>query len=137
VDGRGVGQVGVRSVVATSGRWVRPGLGVVQRPGAGARAAGAWGGAVWAEIGRELLEADDSTRGAQRLADDVRALVEAKSVVLFRRDPESGSLTSIAVSGDIGPLDGPSIVLPPGVGPSGLAVRERRPVWTPDVLTDR
>ncbi len=88
-----------------------------------------------AELGRTLLHTLDPRVVAQQTADSARVLLGARNAALYRLD-ESGALSALAVSGDLGPAFDEHIVFPPGTGVIGVAVRQRRPVTTPDVLTD-
>jgi GAF domain-containing protein len=55
---------------------------------------------------------------------------------LFRLEAASGDLVTCAVAGGLESTSGQPLVLPDGTGASGLAVRERRPVVTANVLAD-
>ncbi|OGL18183.1 MAG: hypothetical protein A3F92_02420 [Candidatus Rokubacteria bacterium RIFCSPLOWO2_12_FULL_71_22] len=72
----------------------------------------------------------------QRITDSVRELFGAQSAALYRVEPESGDLIGLAGSGDAGIAFRSGIVMPRGAGMVGLAVRERRPVFTEDILAD-
>ncbi len=89
-----------------------------------------------AEVGRLVSRSLDPDVVGQRIADSVRALVRADRSTVYRLVPESGELVALALSGEVWASLGPDLVLPPGTGLAGLAVRERRPVLTPDILTD-
>ncbi len=89
-----------------------------------------------AEVGRLLTESLDAAAVAQRIVDSVFTLFDAKVSALFRLEPSSMDLVALAVAGDMGEGFGRSIVLPHGIGVIGLAARERRPVFTPDLLDD-
>jgi GAF domain-containing protein/ActR/RegA family two-component response regulator len=89
-----------------------------------------------AEVGRVLAQSLDLDPVGQRIADSVRGLLGVQVSVLYRLEPHSGDLVSVAVSGDIGPAFPPRRVLPRGTGAAGLAVLERRLVVTPNLLTD-
>ena len=88
------------------------------------------------DLGRALSQALDVDIVARLVADGVRTLLGGQESGLFLIEAESGDLVSLALSGDIGPAAGPSLTLPAGTGASGLAIRERRPVTTTDILTD-
>src|SRR5437879_6396995 len=67
----------------------------------------------------------------------LRDATERKRVsTLFRLEPSSTDLVALAVSGDVGEELGPTLVFRHGTGVTGLAVRERRAVVTPDLLSD-
>ncbi|MBI1964045.1 MAG: GAF domain-containing protein, partial [Candidatus Rokubacteria bacterium] len=89
-----------------------------------------------AEHGRALLETLDPRARGQQTADSARALLGAEVAAVYRLEPATGALRAIVVSGRVGPAFGPDIVLPSGTGVIGVAVRERQPVATPDVLAD-
>ncbi len=84
-----------------------------------------------AELGRVVSRSLDPAEVGQRIADSIRALLGAKAASLYRLEPGSGALVALAASGESA-----LPVLPPATGTAGLAVRERRPVQTPDVLGD-
>lgn len=87
------------------------------------------------DISRLLLETLDPHVVARRVVDSVCDLLGAQSACLYRLEA-SESLAAVVVSAggqDVFPW---VPILPAGVGLSGRAVAEGRPVWTPDVLTD-
>jgi signal transduction histidine kinase len=88
-----------------------------------------------AEVSRVVSQSLDSAEVARRIADSVFALFDAKVATLFRLEPSS-DLVALAVSGDVGEELGPTLVFPHGTGVTGLAVRERQAVVTPDLLAD-
>ena len=88
------------------------------------------------DLGRALSQALDVNIVARLVADGVCALLGGQESGLFLIEAESGDLVSLALSGDIGPAAGPSLTLPAGTGASALAIRERCPVTTTDILTD-
>jgi GAF domain-containing protein len=73
---------------------------------------------------------------ARRIADSIRDLLGAQSSTLYRLEPESGDLRLLASSGNRGPSGDGHALLPRGTGITGLAVAERRPVVTTNVLSD-
>jgi PAS domain S-box-containing protein len=89
-----------------------------------------------ADVGRVLLQSVDPDRVGQRIADHARALFRVTNAILYRLDPTSGDLMSLAVAGDVGPGTGSGIRIRSGEGIAGLAVRERQVVATADVLAD-
>ena len=89
-----------------------------------------------AETGRLITQSLDSQEIAQRIADSLRALLGSRYAALFRMKADSEDLVAVAVSGDDGPTFAPHMVLPRGTGIAALAVRERQPVATRDVLSD-
>jgi GAF domain-containing protein/CheY-like chemotaxis protein len=92
--------------------------------------------AALADIGRLLSETLDFDRVAQRVADSVCALLGARSSCLYRVDTASGGLVAVTASTDSGAAFYWTGALPEGTGIAGLAVRERRPVASADVLAD-
>src|SRR5262249_43887977 len=89
-----------------------------------------------AEVGRLLSQSLHAEEVGQRIVDSVRMLLHAQTSALYRLRPGSGDLVILAVSGDVGPAFGLHVAFPQGTGAAGLAVRERQPVITPNVLTD-
>lgn len=88
------------------------------------------------EVGRLLAETLDPGVLGQRITDSVRDLFGTQSAALYRLEPESGDLIGLAGSGDAGSAFRPGIVMPRGAGMAGLAIRERGPVFTADLLSD-
>ena len=90
-----------------------------------------------AELGQLLTRSLDAAEVSQRIVDSVRTLLGTSGAVLYRLEPETQNLVSLAFSGDVGPgFTERAAVVPPGFGVVGRAVRERQPVVTPDVLAD-
>jgi GAF domain-containing protein len=90
-----------------------------------------------AELGQLLTRSLDAAEVSQRIVDSVRTLLGTTGAVLYRLEPETQNLVSLAFSGDVGPgFTERAAVIPPGFGVVGRAVRERQPVGTPDVLAD-
>jgi GAF domain-containing protein/CheY-like chemotaxis protein len=90
-----------------------------------------------AATGRAVSQGLDLDEIAQRIADSACTLLAAEWAGLYRLEPRSGDLISVAVSGDAGGLAPRTFILPKGTGAAGLAVHERRAVVTPNVLADR
>ena len=88
------------------------------------------------ELGHALAQALDPAVVAQRVADNVRALLGTGSSVLYRLDAESGDLVALAVSGDVGPGFRDGLVIPAGIGLVALAVRQRAPAMTTNLFAD-
>jgi GAF domain-containing protein len=65
-----------------------------------------------------------------------RERVGVKRTALFWIDDVSGRLACVATVGVGGPEGWLGQTLAAGVGMAGRAVREGRPVWTPDLLAD-
>jgi PAS domain S-box-containing protein len=72
----------------------------------------------------------------QRIADAVFAVLDVRVAAVFGLDRGSGDLVVVALSGDTGPGLRPGVVFPDAAGMVGLAVRERQPVLTPNILSD-
>jgi GAF domain-containing protein len=89
-----------------------------------------------ADLVRLLSETLDLDLVAQRVADSVRRLLGAHSSSLYRIDPESQALVSFAVSGEAGLAIDRDTAFPRGHAVVGVAVQERAPVATPDLLGD-
>src|SRR6266446_6937777 len=89
-----------------------------------------------AGIGRLLSERLEPDVVGLRIAESLRTLLAGGSAVVYRLDPDSQSLHSLAVSHATDPSGGWRPVREPGSGAVGLAIRERRTITTPDVLAD-
>jgi PAS domain S-box-containing protein len=87
-------------------------------------------------IGRGLSESLDVHEVAQRIADSVRPLLNVGYAVVYRADPESGDLVSMAFCGEADEDSRKGRVIPRETGVPGAAVHERRPVVTADLLND-
>ena len=88
------------------------------------------------ELGHALAQALDPDVVGRRIADGLCGLLKARNSGLYRLVPGSGDFVAMAVSGDVGPLSKDSMVFPEGTGVVGLALRERLPVTTPNILED-
>jgi signal transduction histidine kinase/CheY-like chemotaxis protein len=86
------------------------------------------------DVGRLVSQSLDPQEVQRRVADSVRRLLDARRAWLFQLDAATGTLTVLAASADAS--------VPPGADPMAglaavrLAVSDRRPVGTPDFLTD-
>jgi GAF domain-containing protein/ActR/RegA family two-component response regulator len=89
-----------------------------------------------AEVGRLVSQSLDPVEVGQRIVDSIRGLLGALCAFLFQVEPASGDWRVVALSGELGPGFSQSSVYPREVGATGLALRERHPVVTPDVLND-
>ena len=89
-----------------------------------------------AEVGRLISQSLDPGEVAQQIADSVRTLLGTQVSALFRLEPESRTLVALAVSGDAGLAGDQPLVLSAGTGLAALALRERRPVATLDLVSD-
>ncbi len=89
-----------------------------------------------AEVGRLVSQSLDPEEVGQRIVESVLTLLRVHDSVLWRLEPESGDLVRVAFSGSLEPGLGPAPILPRGTRAAGLAVSERRPVASSDILTD-
>src|SRR5437867_7457158 len=89
-----------------------------------------------AEIGSFLNQALDPEVVGRRIAESVRALLGLGTSLFYKVDPATLEMTVVAGSGTPVPGLPPGTTLPAGSATVGLAVRERRPVMTPDLLAD-
>jgi signal transduction histidine kinase len=89
-----------------------------------------------AAIGRLLSQTLEVNVVAERVATSARELIGGIVATVTAFDTASGDLTLLAVSGDLGPGFGSRFTIPRGIGALGLAVRERRVVVTPELMTD-
>jgi GAF domain-containing protein len=87
-----------------------------------------------AEVSRVLSQSLEPAEVAQRIVTTVRTILHARSASVFRLDATTGALIPVASSADAGPTWGGH--LPKGCGVGAIAVRDRVPVSTADVLTD-
>ncbi len=92
--------------------------------------------AALAALGRELSGTLDPTTVAQRTVDSIARLLRATTAVLFRLEPASGALVTVATSGVMTRAFPPGVIVPAGAGAVGRAAAERRAITTPDVLID-
>lgn len=89
-----------------------------------------------AEVGRLLSQALDPRVVGARIVESVETLLAARSAILYWLEPSSGVLTAHSVSTDLGPLHNWTPRLERGVGIAWMAVDQRCPIMTPDVVTD-
>jgi GAF domain-containing protein len=89
-----------------------------------------------ADLGRLLSETLDLDLVAQRIADSVRQLLGAHSSSLYRLEPNTESMVAFVVTGDAGLAIPRDTVYPRGHGVVGVAVRDRGPVATENLLVD-
>ncbi len=89
-----------------------------------------------AEVGHALSQTLDPDAVGKQIAGTIRTLLGTVASALYRLDPASGDLVAVAVDGDNGGTGERGVVLRRGTGVVGLAVRERHPVVTVDLLTD-
>ena len=89
-----------------------------------------------AEVNYLLLQALDPAEVGQWIVDSIRGLLQAQTAALYRWEPEADALVALATAGDISFEQGQSLAFPRGTGLSWLAMQQREPVATPDVLAD-
>src|SRR2546430_1703914 len=89
-----------------------------------------------ADLGRLVSERLDLALVGQRVSDSVRHLPGFRSSSLYRIDPETEALVAFAVTGEVGVAIGRDTVFPRGHAVVGVALRERAPVATPNLLAD-
>jgi PAS domain S-box-containing protein len=87
-----------------------------------------------AAVGQALAHSLDPGEVAQLIADTVITVLGARDAVVFRLEPDTGDLVSIAFASVH--AEGPVLVLPPGVGVAGRAALERRLLSARNVRTD-
>ncbi|OLB08021.1 MAG: hypothetical protein AUH14_02220 [Candidatus Rokubacteria bacterium 13_2_20CM_69_15_1] len=85
------------------------------------------------EINRLLAQSLDRDQLAHRIADAVRHLFDAAFALLYQLEPGSAEMIVLARSSDDSALDWS---LPPETGLVELALRERRAVFSPDILAE-
>ena len=88
-----------------------------------------------AEVGRLLAKSLNAIEVGQRIADELRALLDSENAALYGLEPGSSDLVMLAVSGEM-KSDLSRLVLIQGIGAPRRAVQERRAVVMRDLLTD-
>jgi signal transduction histidine kinase/CheY-like chemotaxis protein/putative methionine-R-sulfoxide reductase with GAF domain len=89
-----------------------------------------------AEVGRSISQSLDPHEVANQIVASVSGLFGASVASLYRVDRTTVDLIMLAVSGAGGPDWRPGLILPHGTSTAGLAVNERRPVASDDLLDD-
>ena len=89
-----------------------------------------------AEIATLLPQSLAIEEVGQRIAESVFAVLDVRVAAVFALDHGSGDLVMVALTGNTGPGLQPGVVFPDAAGMVGLAVQERQPVLTPNILTD-
>ena len=92
-----------------------------------------WEAEVLGDVGRLFAQSLDPEEVARRTAESLRGLLGAKAAVVCRLDAQGGALVLRSSAGNALGLD---VVLSEDAGAMGLAIRERGPVVTPNILTD-
>ena len=88
-----------------------------------------------ARTARTLRESADIAAVAEGIGQSVLPMFGARASVLWLLQPD-GRLACVALAGTWLEQFKPGDVLPPGVGLVGRAVRERRAVWTSDLVNE-
>ncbi len=88
-----------------------------------------------ARVAQSLTESLDMTAVGERIVTSVRELFGVKAAMLRLLEP-NGSLRTLASSGEILSQSSGGDALPAGMGLTGLAVVQGRPIWSPDVLNE-
>jgi len=83
-----------------------------------------------------MAAVEDPSALEQRIADQIRTLLDSYGAAVYRLEEASGALVAVATSGDLGPRFRPGLVFPRGTGIVGLVLLDGRPVTTPNVLSD-
>jgi len=89
-----------------------------------------------AEVGRLISETLDPRLVGTRIVDSVQTLLAARSAILYLLDPSTRALTAHTISTEMGTVFDWTPRLEPGVGIAALALDQRCPMMTPDVLVD-
>lgn len=89
-----------------------------------------------AALARELSGTLDPATVADRTVESIVRLLAARNAILFRLDPASGDLVSVATVGIVGRAFPVGSRLPAGAGATGQAVLRREGVITSDVLAE-
>ncbi|HKQ66421.1 MAG TPA: GAF domain-containing protein, partial [Methylomirabilota bacterium] len=89
-----------------------------------------------ADLSRLSSETLDLGTVARRVVESVRALLGAQESALYRLVSETGDLAALALMGEREQALGRGAIFPRGTGVIGLAVRERRPIATPNFADD-
>ena len=89
-----------------------------------------------ASVSQALAHSLDPGEVAHLIADNVIGLLGARDVVVYRLEPATGDLVSMAFAGEDAAGFSHPMVVPAGTGAPGLAVAERAPLITTDVLND-
>src|SRR5258708_34309457 len=88
-----------------------------------------------AELGRELVAPLDEARVLELVATHARETLEMPDLAIWLREGESDFMRFAVGKGQFsGPLTDRARPLRMDEGVVGRALRERTPVWTPDVL---
>jgi len=91
-----------------------------------------------ADVGRLVTQSLDLHEVAQRIADSLQTLLEARNAVVLRYDPGRDDLEALATSSGVAgePAGASGLRVPLGDGVAGFAARARRTMVTADALGD-
>jgi signal transduction histidine kinase len=89
-----------------------------------------------ADVARSVSMSLDPDVVAHSTVDHVCRLVNVDVAVLFRLEPKSGDLISVAMSAGGAAVHEEPFVVPRGLGAAGTAAREGRPIMSADVVAD-
>jgi two-component system cell cycle sensor histidine kinase/response regulator CckA len=88
-----------------------------------------------ADVGRVLAKSMNAAEMGQRIADEIRILLECNNAALYCLDVETQDVAVLATSGEVKSALS-RLLLQQGIGAPRLAIQERRPVVIRDLLTD-
>ena len=86
--------------------------------------------------GQALVTSLDATQIINTITARVLEVSGAHGAILFRLDADAQVLRAVSRAGDVSPALVFGLELPVGQGASGMAVAQRRPVWTPNLQDD-
>ncbi|HEX9871166.1 MAG TPA: GAF domain-containing protein, partial [Candidatus Tectomicrobia bacterium] len=89
-----------------------------------------------AVVGRSLSEVLDPDLIGQRIVESLRTLLGTQLVTLYQREPETAALVALASADGQGLTSGRPGIFPSGTGLISLAVQERQPMASADILAD-
>jgi PAS domain S-box-containing protein len=89
-----------------------------------------------ADVTRLLTETRDFDAVARAVIEAVCRLMNARSAVVYRLEPDTGECVALMIPSDVNPTFPWTSRLGRGTGIAGLAISERRAFASPDVLDD-
>jgi signal transduction histidine kinase/putative methionine-R-sulfoxide reductase with GAF domain len=89
-----------------------------------------------AALGRLIADSLEPDDVAQWMTESVCLLLHAQAACLFRWEPEARRLVGVALTGNLEVPKSGELIFSETDGLGGLALRERRAVWTTNVLLD-
>src|SRR3989304_4578854 len=87
-------------------------------------------------MGRALSHSLNVEQAAREICESARELFDARAAMLARLLPGEQRLEVVATAGDPGPALRAGVSIAPEMGIPWVAAREKRSVFTPDVLRD-